>query len=348
MGRVKSKKKGSILVTTLWITAIISLLALGVGFRASLDMRLSKYNFDKLRAASLARAGILKAKEQAINNGKDYDSVYESGFRLRNSDSPETLFGRQANKLEEGDFSVHYVLKGSNGEESRKIFGPLDEERKFNLNISKFPGSAKSEYARILKGLSPLVTQEIINAIIDWQDEDSLVTAAGGAEEPYYAYLEAPYKCKNADFSVIEELLLVKGVTKGLYDGIKERITVNSNGKININTASEEVVAALINDEQKSYEVFIARILEYLKGPDSLRATADDGVFLNLDNLKALAETEKEKARINALSPFLVFKSNNYRIISHGNIDGAQKVIECVFSRVSGPKESRIKYYYEY
>ena len=70
--------KGSILITTLWIMAILALLAMGIGFRASLEVRLSKYNMDKLQARYLAKAGIEKAKEYL---SQDINEEYENRQR---------------------------------------------------------------------------------------------------------------------------------------------------------------------------------------------------------------------------------------------------------------------------
>ena len=99
--------KGSILITTLWIIAILSLLAMGIGFRSSLEVRLSKYNMDKLQAQYLAKAGIEKARERLLNDGHpDYDTLYECGISLEDEETPESIFGAQSNKLGDGSFSV--------------------------------------------------------------------------------------------------------------------------------------------------------------------------------------------------------------------------------------------------
>lgn len=331
------------MITTLWIVAIISLLALGVGFRSSLDVRLSKYNLDKLRASYLARAGILKAQESILSDASFYDSLYQCGFTLSGQEVPKDLFGNDPEQLEKGDFSVHYTYQDI-ADQKYLIYGPLDEERKVNINLSKTAPAVKSEYVRILKGLSPLMTEDVISAIIDWQDSDS----AGDAEEDYYAFLEYPYQCKNDDFSVVEELLLVKGMTNELYEDIKEYITTYSNGKININTASEIVINALINDQQNTYTVFIEKVLQHRRGPDEVLGTADDGIFLNTGDLRLLAQESEEEQRINSLTGFLTFKSSNYRIISHADYDKVQREIECVFYKDPAQSTLKVKYYHEH
>lgn len=63
---------------------------------------------------------------------------------------------------------------------------------------------------------------DIMAAVADWEDEDSLLHL-NGAEADYYASLPVPYACKNAPIEHIEELLLVRGVTPEIFYGTDER-----------------------------------------------------------------------------------------------------------------------------
>jgi general secretion pathway protein K len=91
---------------------------------------------------------------------------------------------------------------------------------------------------------------EIVDAIKDWIDGDEEVTGYG-AESAYYSYLDPSYEAKNSQFDCIEELLMVKGVTKEIFYGTKEKtglvgyVTADSDGTININTAPKMVLRAL-------------------------------------------------------------------------------------------------------
>lgn len=91
---------------------------------------------------------------------------------------------------------------------------------------------------------------ELLDAIKDWIDADDEVTGAG-AESAYYAKLERPYAAKNAPLDCIEELLMVKGITRELYygaadsPGLAQCLTVFGDGRININTAPKPVLRAL-------------------------------------------------------------------------------------------------------
>ena len=92
----------------------------------------------------------------------------------------------------------------------------------------------------------------IVEAVIDWIDEDDETLGFGGAESSYYQGLENPYTPRNGPMEFIEELLLVRGITPELYYGTEETpglatlVTPHGrDGKININTADPLVLGAL-------------------------------------------------------------------------------------------------------
>ena len=94
--------------------------------------------------------------------------------------------------------------------------------------------------------------ENIIEAIVDWIDEDTDVYGFGGAESSYYQSLDNPYSPRNGPMEFIEELLLVKGVTSELFYGTEEFTGLSAlvtpwgrDGKININTADSLLLRAL-------------------------------------------------------------------------------------------------------
>ena len=92
--------------------------------------------------------------------------------------------------------------------------------------------------------------EDLLHAIKDWIDADSEVTATG-AENAYYQGLGKSYSVRNGPMESIDELLMVRGVTRELFHGTSERpglarfLTVQGEGSININTAPKEVLRAL-------------------------------------------------------------------------------------------------------
>jgi general secretion pathway protein K len=92
----------------------------------------------------------------------------------------------------------------------------------------------------------------IVEAVVDWIDENDDALGFGGAESSYYQGLETPYAPRNGPMEFVEELLLVRGITPELYYGTAEipglatLVTPYArDGKININTADPLVLGAL-------------------------------------------------------------------------------------------------------
>ena len=129
-----------------------------------------------------------------------------------------------------------------------------DEGGKINVNLIVSNTNVRGAFVNLLKGplrMPPHQADELVNAITDWIDTNSDLTEPGGAESGYYAGLDKPYAAKNAPLDCIEELLMVKGVTRELFYGTAESsglvrcLTVFGDGTININTAPEPVLRAL-------------------------------------------------------------------------------------------------------
>jgi general secretion pathway protein K len=71
-----------------------------------------------------------------------------------------------------------------------------------------------------------------------------------------------PYECKNAPFETLNELLLVKGMTRaifygltgeetrniGVVEGIQQYLTIYGDGKVNINEASPGIILSLADE----------------------------------------------------------------------------------------------------
>ena len=108
-------------------------------------------------------------------------------------------------ELGDGVFSMIRMTPEADG---KLRYGILDEASKINLNTAP---------RDVLLKL-PKATEEIVDSMVDWRDPDENPLAAG-AENSYYQALPTPYRCKNAAFTTVEELLLVKGMTPEILYG---------------------------------------------------------------------------------------------------------------------------------
>lgn len=326
-----NNESGSILILTLWIIAIVSIFAMAIGYRAMLELRLSGFNIQSAQASALIQAGMIKTTSLLLKDANDYDTAYECGMTFDSRHNLESVFGKAANVFSTGHFAVKYG----------------DEEKKLNINIDAIPYIDKEgEYRRILSLLSPSLSEELIDALIDWQDPDDEVTGAGGAENAFYQN-ERGYPCKNSGFESVEELLLVKGMTRDIYRDIADYITVYNNGSINLNTASQKAVNAYINTQEDKYGGLVAKLEAYSSGDDLVKGTIDDRPLTSLSDIPAELLASEESARLNSLEQYFVFKSDNYRIAVYAEAGRVKKNAVYVVRRDLDKGDIEVRYYHE-
>ncbi|MCK4519563.1 MAG: general secretion pathway protein GspK, partial [Candidatus Omnitrophica bacterium] len=219
----------------------------------------------------------------------------------------------------------------------------IDEERKININ--KAQRSVIERLFRIV-GLSEMKAQNLSASIVDWRDKDSeLSIPLGSAEDRYYRNLRDPYEAKDADFEVLDELLLVRGMTGEIFDEIKGFITIYGEGKVNINTASEDVLLSL-----GLHASVVNKILSFRYGQDMIEASADDNVFNSVSGITARLSqlyllSAGEVANLSNLvsAKKVTVKSNNFMIKSIAKLDKKETFLKivCVFENFSeGSDES--------
>ena len=343
------RRNGSILIMCLWIMAILSLCAMGIGFRASLALRLSKYSLERARAKYLAKAGIAKARvlladDMNDSDAKDYDTLYKCGVAFSSDETPVTLFSAEKNMLGDGSFSVHYMRKREIGLGEEPAYGMMDEDRKIDIRISKYAPNNLGEYRRIMKNLSPSMTVDRINSIMYWQG----VTPDGmsvSADDAYY--IKAGYLCKGKDLEYPEELKLVMGIDQALYDEIKPFVTTFTDGKVNVNTAPKEVLNALMDAPPDNYRGSVENIWHARKGSDDSEGTGDDLIFRDVGSVVERAQ-EDQKTRVSEIATkYFTFSSKIFRIRSRGVSGQVARTITCIVARPQGGKEKVFSYYEE-
>jgi len=142
-------------------------------------------------------------------------------------------------KLDKTTYDSLYELRGQTEIKDNLTakYSLIDEESKINVNT---------------------VTQEVLREF-SLIDDDLAIEISESGLKP---------------FGVKEELLMLEGITEEIYDEIKEYITVNGSGKININTATDLVLEGFGLDDS-----LINIIMLFRKGADDQYGTEDDGVF---------------------------------------------------------------------
>lgn len=149
-----------------------------------------------------------------------------------------------------------------------------DLQGRFNLNnLSVSPPALEGQktiFLNLLQNLGIEDTQlreALLGALIDWLDENDLISA-NGVESPDYQSGSTSYFAADQKLSTLGELKYVRGFNTETIDLLAPYVTVlpTSNAKININTTTTEVLAALSNSratlDTNSVQSFLARRLD--------------------------------------------------------------------------------------
>ncbi len=338
----RKDKSGIILIIVLWILVVLTMLAIGLGQRSSIELSLTKYAVGELKAKYLAWAGLVYSMQQIKNDSSDettraFDTLHQCGVRLAES-NPEDVF-RQS--FDEGHFLISYEARSDSVlSESNLSYGFQDEERRININTLSFQNYKILIHLMTLLDVDEALAEEITAAILDWKDEDSELTSSPseGAEDDYYMGLSKPYHCKNRPFDSVEELMLVRGMTEEILRTLKDYVTIypkTGNLMVNFDTAPEIILTALGRSAPTAnpddVDSTVSKILSYRRGPDNIEGTSDD---------KAIEQREigfnfAESTIFNNLISYRTLLSNFIRVNVEGVDDrsGVKHVIEAVISR---------------
>jgi type II secretory pathway component PulK len=307
-------KKSQVVIISLWILVILTILAISVAHRVAMALRLSRYQRDKIRALYLAKAGINRAiaeleKDKDNNN---YDALNEKW-----ADNKDTFEKILLNNNPDEFATVSYTVEENGKEETQ--FGMIDEERKININEAD-----SGLLLTLLSKIGVSNSSEIANNICAWR---------GGK-----------------DFTNIAELILVKGlrdIDLGIYEKLKNLITVWGSGKVNINTADRYVLEILMEYCRKQLQN--QNISENNPG-DLAERVIQLRPFDSIGDLqtKLTNQGSLDSSQINILNELykvIDFKSACFYIRSNGKIGNSNlgSKIYCIFDR----DKKNITYWHE-
>ncbi len=198
-------ERGIALIMVLWVMAILSVVALEFSFAMRTEITITKNHKEDLQRYAMAEGGVQRAITELI---------YKHDARLQQSRrtlSLEEIPPEQREWMADGR---SYTLPFDQGSCEIKI---MSEAGKININmVSEF--LLRKIIGQL--GLEGEAKDGVVDSVLDWRDPNDFYRA-NGAENDYYLSLKEPYYCKNGNLDSIEELLLVKGVTPGLYHGKK-------------------------------------------------------------------------------------------------------------------------------
>lgn len=219
-------QRGVALVTAMLVVAIIGTVAAFLGLSQQVWLRQTQNLMDLAQADSL-RLGALRFAAIALTEDAKHTKV-------------DDLTEDWAKGLPPLPVEGGYV-----------VIQAQDASARFNLNSvvnsNDGPNGAAIGVFRNLLTANGL-DANLSDALIDWIDRNS-TTQPSGAEDVDYLSTEYPYRAANQRLTNVDELRLVKGYTDEIVEKLKPHVIALpvETYEINVNTASETVLAALFN-----------------------------------------------------------------------------------------------------
>ncbi|VGO15277.1 hypothetical protein PDESU_03859 [Pontiella desulfatans] len=324
--RSNRKKEGAALLVALWVLIILSLIVGSFAFEVQLEAMLVSHKRKKYRAEMMARSGLeygralldahKDAKEMEIEDmDEDKDGFMQAALYIqRGLPAPSTI------EFEDGGKFTVTVEPAENGRNVNLL------TREQWMDMLEFANVPSSDW------------DAMIDCLEDWKDENDL-HGLNGAESDDEFYEERGYPVKNGPLDSVEELLLIKNWGPDiLYGrsadeegdeiiGIADKLTVWGDGKVNLNSATADVLLSYSEYEDWELEsVFEARM-----GEDGEKDTLDDGI-------KSLGDVGADGNKFKLQSTFV-------KVTSVGDIFGNQYQIECIVALKD--KDSVVVYWNE-
>ncbi len=182
---------------------------------------------------------------------------------------------------------------------------------------------------------------EIIGNLADWMDADN--TRCGnysGYEDDLYNRLDDPYLAKNAKFDTKEEIRLVDGWQDDVYERFGDEITVWGSGKVNVNTASREVLFGLIKSfvagpPADDFAYQLVDLLESYKTITSFQSASDFTTYLKDQGAEVL----------DGMTSAITTSSSVFQVTSMGVVGNTAVTITAVLDYQSS-SEGKVLYWH--
>jgi general secretion pathway protein K len=233
-------ERGVALILVILIVSILVTVTLEINRSSRAEVYDATNLSDSIKLLYIAKSGFHAGIGLLLVDKNNFDALFEDWADVK-------LIARKSRTLfKDGYFDVPIEDESGKIQINRLVTGNA-----FNEDV-------KGLMIRLLNqpefGLEEKRIVEILEAMKDWIDNDDEITGTGGAERAYYSTLENPYTTKNGPLDCIDELLMIKGMTRKIYygtretPGLRQLLTVYGDGRININTAPKQVLRALSAD----------------------------------------------------------------------------------------------------
>lgn len=347
----------ALIIVMIAITAL-SILAAGFAYSMKVETKLAQNANSETELLWLGRSGVERAR---------WILAQELSSEARNCDSLNQIWAGGPGEIGVSNSPLEGVTLDDyhlgDGKFSLKI---TDMERKVNINTAD---EAMLQQILTRMGVEASEVTTVVGSILDWIDADN-VTRIGGAESSYYQSLNPPYYAKNGPIDDLSELLLVKGVTPEIYwggvatnhtpamfqnrlgllgpnanlaplsVGLVDLFTPISSGKININTASEEVLQVVPMIDQNVAEQII-QFRQEGEGFEGPRPIGSPGKSI----LDALVNAGLNRQAAEQIARFFDVRSRTFEVQVDAEVGGYKRQFVAILGRNS-PRDVQVLSFY--
>ncbi len=223
----RNEERGVALVIVLWTVMLLTVIA-------------GNFVFAMRTETSVVRNAVSAAQAEAMANGAVHRALYEifkpaAGVNTWKADGKERQWEKDGAKIK-------VVI--------------MDESGKIDINTSS---DTLLNGLLISTGVDTAKAAQLLDAILDWRDADSL-SRPNGAESDAYHAAGLKYEPANAPFEAVEQLQQVLGMTPEIYLRIAPLVTVQSRQPgINTLVASRDVLMAIPDVNPAQVDAYIAQ-----------------------------------------------------------------------------------------
>jgi len=289
-------ESGLSLIAVLWIVTILSVVASQFLYSVSLERRMEKNLFDRIKYYYAAKAGLEKFIAQMLQDETGYDSLNEEWA------------GEITGEIQDGtsDNTLNYIVQVT--DESSKININTADQNTLN-NLLQLAGAQEES------------SQQLAQAIIQKRDEKKfrtvleLANVEGMTEELLYGTQTDTQEGTSTETENIEKTTAEEdeGTVKGLLDlvtiySIDKNVDSQGQQRVNINSANQQQISQITDENgQQVFSNDEAQMVIDQRGEnefDGIGALLDtpavsQNLFNSIRDQITVDEAEAEQGRIN-------------------------------------------------
>ena len=372
----RTKRRGAVLILTLWLVVVLGVIATSLLFEVQISSKLALLQKEQTIAYNLAKSAIALGMthlqndlliDHAENPNQSFDSFADVWAQPERRDKEiEVKLGKGTYELEIEDeesrininVASQRLLKamleyyGYESPDSDEIANAIVDWRDRDDMCIGAPGEKENEHYSALLGQrirSDTAAEDLIyqSRNESFLTEDELLDVFGITPELYYGYDPADLEAQEA--AVRERLAVGKKVVTRKQSRkrqerrpLREIITVRGSGRVNLNTASKEVLTILFyaaNNASnfETAEAAAESIVKFRGGPGTNKRPDPDDAFKSLADLSKVPGLNSallaQLSSAGALGVQMTFRSSVFRITGIGRVGSTEKMVQAIVTR---------------